>query len=256
MIAKVLGIIGILAALGGAGFTYMNYQEKVTLAGEKENLTTDLGNTKTTLAATEKTLEETKGTLATTEESLKSETAAHEGTKGILASTKTELESTKGELTTAKTEVETEKAAKEAALVQASQVSDLTNTITTLNTDLATARTERDDFKLKYEEALAKAASTPVGPIAGSNPVDGVPIMNATPTGIKGRVQAVNPGWSFVVLNLGEKDGVSPNARLDVYRSGTKVGELKISTVEPSLSTADIVGDGTIEPGDQVITRG
>jgi cell shape-determining protein MreC len=76
--------------------------------------------------------------------------------------------------------------------------------------------------------------------------------------GVEGRVLAVNPAWNFVVLNLGDKQGVVNNAELLVKRGRQLVGKIRITSVEPSTSIADIVANsvpsGTvISPGDNVI---
>jgi len=76
--------------------------------------------------------------------------------------------------------------------------------------------------------------------------------------GVEGRVLAVNPAWNFVVLNLGDKQGVVNNAELLVKRGRQLVGKVRITSVEPSTSIADIVANsvpsGTvISPGDNVI---
>ena len=76
--------------------------------------------------------------------------------------------------------------------------------------------------------------------------------------GLSGRVLAVNPAWNFVVLSLGDKNGVVNNAELLVKRGSQYIGKVRVTSVEPSTSIADIVANsvpqGTaISPGDNVI---
>ena len=76
--------------------------------------------------------------------------------------------------------------------------------------------------------------------------------------GLSGRVLAVNPAWNFVVLSLGDKNGVVNNAELLVKRGTQYIGKVRVTSVEPSTSIADIVANsvpqGTaISPGDDVI---
>ncbi len=76
--------------------------------------------------------------------------------------------------------------------------------------------------------------------------------------GLQGRVLAVNPAWNFVVLNLGDKNGVVSNAELLVKRGSQFIGKVRVTSVEPSTSIADIVANSvsqgaTISPGDDVI---
>lgn len=76
--------------------------------------------------------------------------------------------------------------------------------------------------------------------------------------GLEGRVLAVNPAWNFVVLSLGDKNGVVNNAELLVKRGAQFIGKVRVTSVEPSTSIADIVANSvpqgtTISPGDDVI---
>ncbi len=76
--------------------------------------------------------------------------------------------------------------------------------------------------------------------------------------GTEGKVLAVNPAWNFVVLSLGDKNGVVNNAELLVKRGSQLIGKVRVTTVEPSTSVADIVSNSVpqgivINPGDRVI---
>lgn len=76
--------------------------------------------------------------------------------------------------------------------------------------------------------------------------------------GLQGRILAVNPAWNFVVLSLGDKNGVVNNAELLVKRGSQLIGKVRVTSVEPSTSIADIVANSvpqgtTISPGDNVI---
>ena len=76
--------------------------------------------------------------------------------------------------------------------------------------------------------------------------------------GLEGRILAVNQAWNFVVLNLGDKNGVIGNAEMLIKRGSQLVGQIRITSVEPSTSIADIVANSVprgmnIQPGDNVI---
>jgi septal ring factor EnvC (AmiA/AmiB activator) len=79
--------------------------------------------------------------------------------------------------------------------------------------------------------------------------------------GLEGRVLAVNQGWNFVVLSLGDRQGVVNNAEMIVMRDDTMVGKVRVTSVEPSTSIADIVPGSVpagvrVQPGDRVIYPG
>ena len=84
---------------------------------------------------------------------------------------------------------------------------------------------------------------------------------NALKPGLEGRILVVNPNWNFVVLNIGDRQGVVSGASMIVKRGGAAIGKVKITSVEPSTSIADVqpgtVGKGfAIQPGDVVIFPG
>ena len=79
--------------------------------------------------------------------------------------------------------------------------------------------------------------------------------------GIRGHVLAVNAGWGFCVLSIGDRQGAAANKIMVVARGGQAIGKVKISSVETSQSVADIIPSsftrGTyVEPGDDVIFTG
>ena len=79
--------------------------------------------------------------------------------------------------------------------------------------------------------------------------------------GLEGQVLAVNPGWNFVVMSIGDRQGVVMGAEMIVVRGNYRIAKLKISSVEPSTSIADIepgsLAKGMrVQPGDKVIYPG
>jgi len=79
--------------------------------------------------------------------------------------------------------------------------------------------------------------------------------------GLEGRILAVNASWNFVVLSLGDRNGVVNNAEMLIKRGSQLIGKVRITSVEPSTSVADIVANSvrpglTVQPGDSVIYGG
>jgi peptidoglycan hydrolase CwlO-like protein len=79
--------------------------------------------------------------------------------------------------------------------------------------------------------------------------------------GLEGKVLAVNPNWNFVVLSIGDRAGVAPNSTLIVKRGEDLVAKVRVSSVEPSTSIADLIPGSTargnyVRPGDTVIFNG
>jgi len=78
---------------------------------------------------------------------------------------------------------------------------------------------------------------------------------------VRGTVLAVNQAYNFVVLNLGNRQGLEPNTEMLVLRETTIIGKIRISSVELATAIGDILGNSLargvqVQPGDTVIYAG
>jgi DNA-binding transcriptional MerR regulator len=76
------------------------------------------------------------------------------------------------------------------------------------------------------------------------------------PAGLKGKVLAVDPKFGFVVLDIGDDQGVKERGEMMVNRDGKLIGKVRISSVEKDRSVASIMPAwkrGDIMEGDQVL---
>ena len=83
----------------------------------------------------------------------------------------------------------------------------------------------------------------------------------ANAPGVHGTILAVNQAYNFVVLSMGDRQGVVPNSEMLVLRSGALIGKIRISSVEPTTSIGDIVTNSLargvqVQPGDTVVYAG
>ena len=72
---------------------------------------------------------------------------------------------------------------------------------------------------------------------------------------------AVNQAYNFVVLNLGNRQGLRANTEMLVFRGGARIGKIRISSVEPATAIGDIVTNTLargvqVQPGDNVTYAG
>lgn len=79
--------------------------------------------------------------------------------------------------------------------------------------------------------------------------------------GVHGTVLAVNQAYNFVVLSMGDRQGVVPNSEMLVMREGALIGKIRISSVEPTTSIGDMITNSLargvqVQPGDTVIYAG
>lgn len=260
--AKILLIVAIVASLLTAGLGFLN---RGTLIQTKDELT----STNSTLDSTKKELDETKGTLATAQTDLANTVKEKDALQTSLNSTKTELEQSKNQLAAANekaTELETQlndaktdMAAKdtriaelEAASTGVAAAPEASNTA-----ELETQLAEKETLITKLQGDLSSARSE----LEGLRERERNRSAQVMRSGLEGRVLAVNQAWNFVVLNLGDRNGVVSNAEMLVKRGSQLVGKIRITSVEPSTSIADIVANSTprgltIQPGDSVIYVG
>lgn len=76
------------------------------------------------------------------------------------------------------------------------------------------------------------------------------------PAGLKGTVLVVDPKWNFVVLDIGEKQGVVPRGVLLVSRNSKLVGKVRVQSTQGDRSIANIMPGWKlteIMEGDQVL---
>ena len=76
------------------------------------------------------------------------------------------------------------------------------------------------------------------------------------PAGLHGKVLVTDPKWEFVVLNIGQDQGVREQGELLVDRNGKLVAKVKVRSIQKDRSIANVVQGWKltdIMEGDQVI---
>ena len=76
------------------------------------------------------------------------------------------------------------------------------------------------------------------------------------PEGLKGQVLVSDPKWDFVVLNVGEEQGVLERGELLVNRDGKLVAKVRVFRVEKDRCVANTVNGwklGEVFEGDSAI---
>ena len=131
---------------------------------------------------------------------------------------------------------------------------------------VAELQAQLDDARKQLEGAEREKTfiAGKMGPAREQSRGPEVMIQHREPTfrpSIRGTVLAVNQAYNFVVLNLGNRQGLEPNAEMLVMREATIIGKIRISSVEPATSIGDILGNSLargvqVQPGDTVIYAG
>jgi hypothetical protein len=132
--------------------------------------------------------------------------------------------------------------------------------IATLTAELQKAQADYAEMKVVAENTANRSKDTEAK-LAAAEQKQKIREQQLGVAGLQGRILAVNSGWNFVVLSVGDKQGVAVNAPLLVVRGGEPIARLRISSVEPSTSIADVIPGtvrrgATVQPGDTVIFEG
>jgi septal ring factor EnvC (AmiA/AmiB activator) len=253
--AKYLLIAAIVISLVTAGIGYKNHETLVATKTTLEQTTTTLNQTKANLATTTKNFNETTATLKATEEEKTKLAADLLATQGELKTTKEGLdaatkagEEKDAKITTLQAEVD-----KYIALIpkgptdgDGDPFAEFKRQIEELNAQIASLKEQNDPKSATIAKYAAEEAARK---------------QKQMQKGLEGRVLAVNPAWNFVVISIGDKQGVVSNAELLLKRGDQFLGKVRITSVEPSTSIADIVANTlpegvSVQPGDTVIFQG
>jgi len=247
---RVFLIVAILAGLGVIGVSQFmvkpHIQEIIT---EREKLREDwkrqlarankldknLKETTAKLEETSKKLDETSNQLAAANKKIEDQT-------GQIAKLQGDLEQTSARLNTASQKL----AQWDFIGLSPEQVKVVVDANKKMQATIAASEEEKKILSRDIKRLQAKVDQYETG---GEAVVE-------LPPGLKGKIMVVDPKWNFVVLDIGGQQGLLPNGVLMVSRDAKLVGKVKIVSVEPNRSIANIMPGwklGEIMEGDQVI---
>ena len=249
MLIRLSLIVAIILGLATAGLNFVKVKEKVTtlqayLKTETEahqKFESDYNRTRSELDKTNAVLKATQETLKSTEEQ-RDKAVADATTQQKRADKLTEdLTKTRKERDDAQAEL----AAYKATGMSAQQVANANKEIKALQTAIS-------EQQLVNKALNLKASKLQTALNVYTKPDYHVPL----PAALKGKVVVADPKWNFVVLNIGEDQGVKDSGELLVNRNGKLVAKVKVSTVQKDRSVANVLPGwqlGEVMEGDQVI---
>ena len=248
MLLRICLILTIVAGLATAYFGFVPTQKIITdTRAERDDFHTKLTVETTLYNKTEKELKTTKETLVAT-------TAKLTETQGQLdaANTKNaDLEKQTTDLTekltkmTARADTDEQTLEKWRGLPAPEQIKSIIS-------DLAQTKKARDAVVAENKLLVAsrKDLQRQLDNLIGSD------VTVALPEGLKGKVLAVDPKYDFVVLDIGDDQGVKERGEMMVNRQGKLIGKVRINTVQKDRCVATVIPSwkrGEIMEGDQVI---
>lgn len=121
---------------------------------------------------------------------------------------------------------------------------------------------ELEEAKARLEESqstgMVEAPFTESEQTLGGSGVElGKIVVNPTPSS-KGKVISVDADTDFVIVSLGERDGITKGALLSISRGGDYLGDVRVSRVLAAMSAADFVPplkSQTVKKDDQVTIK-
>jgi flagellar hook protein FlgE len=249
MLIRISLIVALIAGLVVGGLNFTKVKEKITtLQADLKQQTDGRIKAETELASTKKDLAKTTAELKQTKTELEATTAAKEKADAeVAAQTKRadklteDLTKTRGERDAAQQDL----AAYKATGVSPQQILGMNKEFKTLQDNLAVAETENKVLArklLKVETELARYV-TPDRPVF-------------LPAALKGKVLVADPKWNFVVLSVGENQGVLEFGELLINRNGKLVAKVVVRSVQKDRCVANVLPGwelGEVMEGDQVI---
>ena len=249
MLMRISLIVAIIAGLAVGVLNFVKVKEKIVdLQTNLKDQTDKRVKAETELASTKKELGKTKTELATTKTTLEATTAAKDKAEADLAvqvkradKLTEDLNKTRQERDTAQADL----AAYKATGTTPQQILGMNEEFRKLRDNLDAVKGENKVFtqrirKLETELAVYRDPN----------------FFVTLPANLKGKVLVADPKWNFVVLNVGEDQGVLERGELLVNRNGKLVAKVVVRSVQKDRSIANVMPGwelGEVMEGDQVI---
>ncbi len=249
MLIRISLIIAILAAIGAGVVNFVVVKDKIgALTDDRNTQRADKITAQTDLAKTQKDLAKTQNDLRQTQTQLADANTARKAAEETAAAQTKRADDLTDKLTKAMQD-------RDAAQndLSAYKNTDLTpEQILKLRTDLKGAQ---DAIAVANEEKLVMSRTigrltNQLNQLLGNE--DYVVRLRAD---LKGKVMVVDPKWDFVVLNIGEDQGVLQDGELLVSRDGKLVAKVIVRSIEKDRCIANIVPGwklGEVFEGDEV----
>ncbi len=249
MLMRICLIAAILAALGAGTLNVLQVRDKInTLMTQRDEYHTNLTQTQGKLDSANRDLATTRNTLDQTRQQLTASQAA-------------------------------QKRAEDARDVAIKNAADLNDRLTKANEDLGTAQADLAAYKATGKSPGEISAlvvqirkdQEEISAIKGENTLllrtkdrlsselakyKGPDTEVKLPADLKGKVVVVDPKWDFVVLDIGDDQGVLDDGELLVSRDGKLVAKVIVRTVEKDRCIANVMPGwklGEVFEGDVVI---
>ena len=249
MLIRISLIVAIIAGLAVGVLNFVKVKEKITTLqthlaeqtaravkaeGERDATKRELVKTQTELKQTQVTLKTTTEERDKLQTDLAAQTKRAEGLTADLGKTKQERDDAQAELASYKS-----------TGMKPDEIIHAAKTIKGLQDSLAGSQDENRLIGNKLAKVQSELDFI-------KNPEHHVEL----PSNLKGKVLVSDPKWQFVVLNVGEDQGVREHGELLINRDGKLVAKVRVSSMQKDRCVANVVPGwqlSEILEGDQVI---
>ena len=248
MLIRISLILAIVAALGAGVLNILQVRDKITTLvsqrdderGKKQQALSDLSKAKTELTKSQDALKQATQDLA----DAKSEHDKAVATAAAQTKRADELSDKLAKTTQERDDTQNQLAAYKATGITPDQVGKLSRALKESQEAVEIVNEEKLVLMRKVTRLTSELAKF-VGP-------DPTIRLRAD---LRGKILVVDPKWDFVVLNIGQDQGVLENGELLVSREGKLVAKIVVRSVEKNRCIANVVPGwklGEVIEGDEV----
>jgi DNA repair exonuclease SbcCD ATPase subunit len=234
MLLRISLIVAIVAALAAGALNVLQVRDKInTLISQRDTEKQAKETAQTELAGTKRDLAKTKNDLTQTQTQLTDSQAAEKKAEDTAAAQAKRADEISDKLTKATQErddAQNELAAYKNSGLTSQQVAQLNKTLKDAQNEIEAINEEKAVWEHK-----ANSLQTQLYKFTGTNTVV------TLPADLKGKITVVDPKWDFVVLDIGNDEGVKLDGELLVSREGKLVAKVVVRTVEKNRSIANVV---------------
>jgi multidrug efflux pump subunit AcrA (membrane-fusion protein) len=249
MLIRISLIIAILAAIGAGVVNFVVVKDKIgALTDDRNTQRADKITAQTDLAKTQKDLARTQGDLKQTQSELADANAARKQAEDTAEAQTKRADDLTDKLTKAVQErdsAQNDLAAYKNTDYTPDQILKLAQSLKDTQKAIAVA----NDEKMVMSRTISRL-SNQLAQLTGNEDY-----VVKLPAGLKGKVVVVDPKWDFVVLDIGDEQGVLQDGELLVSRDGKLVAKVVVRTVQKDRCIANIVPGwklGDLFEGDDV----
>lgn len=248
MLIRISLILAIVAALAAGALNIFQVREKITtLISQRDEEHKYRGIAETDLASTKKELNKTKTDLTQTQEQLAESNAQRDKAVATATAQSKRADDLSNKLAAAtqqRDDAQNQLAAYKTTGLTAEQVSKLAKTLKDSQDAILALNDEKTVLEHVRDRLKARLAK-----------YEGPDTEIKLRADLKGKILVVDPKWDFVVLNVGEDQGVIQDGQLLVSRDGKLVAKVIVRSVDKDRCIANVIPGwklGQVFEGDEV----